>query len=433
MLCPTHTRDLFMKKFKMFTILTLIVSAFVLTGCYTEGDTTRNDSVYNDALASQNPKLDFTNINIPNPTFTSESGNIVRMDMAGILSPVTKDWLELVGTSTTSSSLLRAGSLGEKAKVYVEVDGKDKFILIELPDSTNKNSLVDLVFLVDNSGSMSEEADAVAEQIIGYADYLSEQRSDMDFRFGCVGYGYNSDTKIYGAINITDVNSLSSYLNRAGTYGVNRTVGYGGSYATELQQKANSYSASGGECGVLAFRYADENFNFRSKASIFYVNFTDEPNQPGGNVAWSVDYTKDPSIWKNPYNGTIHTVFSDPDTTTICQRTQLYCNYWLDSYVERPWLMSDYSGGTIIFTDPTFTTFRAGDINPAASMRAASNGSISLTSLPVTGAMVYSSIIRFKNTSKVPDGEHEVKITIQTNDKSVQGEKVFKNVTFGNK
>jgi hypothetical protein len=92
--------------------------------------------------------------------------------------------------------------------------------------------------------------------------------------------------------------------------------------------------------------------------------------------------------------------------------------------------MSEYTGGTTLFVDPYFTTIRSGGAAPSASMRATYNEHISLTVLPVTGAMVNSSIVRFKNTSTVPNGEHEVKITIQSADKLVQGEKVFTNVTF---
>jgi len=385
-----------MKQIKIIQIFSLIAFAATVGLVSCEKDpTSKMDSVYNDALASPNPTLNFTNIFIPNPNFSTEEGKIVRMDISGIMNPVTKEWLELVGTNTENPS-------AQKIKISVEVDGKPKFVIVWNSDPTNRNNLVDYVFLVDNSGSMDEESNAVAEQIVEYATYLSGQ--GLDIRYGCVGYSYNSDPKIYGAINMTDADSLSTYLNR--NRGRDRTVGYAGSDANILQSLANSsYSYHGSEeCGVLAFRFADEQFEFRPSADIHYINFTDEPTRaPNANL--SVEYTKDKSKWKQQ-RGTIHTVFSGATTFTRD---------------EKPWKMSEYTGGTTLFVDPTFTTTIEGD-------------SISLLTLPVTSVIlnVYSTI-RFKNTSTVPDGQHEVKITIQSADKSVQGEKVFKNVTFGNR
>jgi hypothetical protein len=133
----------------------------------------------------------------------------------------------------------------------------------------------------------------------------------------------------------------------------------------------------------------------------------------------------------NPNNsdwdaGIIHTVFSE-DTTKTSKR--------LSNTQERPWKLSDHTGGITVFTDPYFTTIISGGAKVSSAMRAAktaSSGYISLLDLPVTGAMIHSYIVRFKNNSTVPDGQHEVKITIQSADKLVQGEKIFKNVTFGN-
>jgi len=421
-----------MKIIRFFSLMTLVASIGFMS-CQ-QGDNSDNNSDYNDDLASPNPVLDFTNINIPNPTFSSESGNIIRIDMAGILHPLIKDWIELVGTSTSTSPTLRASGIDLKAYIYIEVDGTSKCVpnngvgVINNSESSSTNRSADIVFLVDNSGSMDEEAEGVAQSIKDFADYLTQQKYDV--KFGCVGYGYNSDTSIYGAINLTNADSLSNYLDRS--YGRDRTVGYSGSDASTLQSLADSYSSYnyGGECGVLAFRFADENFKLSAaNTSRVYVNFTDEPNQPCGNAKYSIKYTSDPSKWINQ-SSIIHTVFSDPDTATVCQRSVGY--NWLDGYYERPWLMSDSTGGTTLFTDPSFMTIRSGGaVNVSSSMRASSSGYISLLDLPVTGALVHSYIIRFKNTSTVSDGAHEVKITIQSADKSVQGEKVFKNVTFG--
>ncbi|MDR3327111.1 MAG: VWA domain-containing protein [Prevotellaceae bacterium] len=392
------------KVIKNFSLIALI--AIVFASC--SEDMTLKQETYDDALALPNPTLDFTNINIPNPTFSTEADNVIRMDLAGILNPITKEWLELV-----SSNALRAGS-SAIATVYVEVDGTPKYILVSLPDPTDANKLVDYVFLVDNSGSMSEEANAVADEIVAYAKYLAEQ--GLDIRFGCVGY----ESGVDGALNFTDSTGINDYLNKRTTVALNRTRGFSGADATSLQTAAGNYQHGRDECGSEAFRYADENFSFRNNSSVYYLNLTDEPNQPNGLAEWGVEWTKDPSKWRQQ-RGTIHTVFS--------QDTTYYTGYW-NSYNERPWLMSEYTGGTTLFVNSAFTEIRSGAAAPSASMRATYNEHISLTVLPVTGAIVNSTIIRFKNTSTVPDGEHEVKITIQTTDKLVQGEKVFTNVTF---
>lgn len=50
----------------------------------------------------------------------------------------------------------------------------------------NRVLAADVVFLVDNSGSMGEEANAIARDIIDWAEKLAA--SSLDVRFGCVGY-----------------------------------------------------------------------------------------------------------------------------------------------------------------------------------------------------------------------------------------------------
>lgn len=144
----------------------------------------------------------------------------------------------------------------------------------------------DVVFLVDNSGSMWEEANKVADEIIRWSTELSQT---MDVMFGCVGIDHRY---VNGAINITDAATLSDYLNCYS--GVDRTQHYGERMATppadlnDLKTKAQNYTTAGGECGGIMLHYADENFTFREGANRFYVYFTDEPNQPGGNAPWSV-------------------------------------------------------------------------------------------------------------------------------------------------
>ena len=405
---PTRIRDKKMKKLKLFTILTLALSAAVLTGCYKmylsepEPDTPividppepepgEILGIPNDSKAGPNPTIGSATTQLPNfqTTVKKEAGHsILSINMTGIYDQAAKQWLRLAGTG---------GSDGNAQNVWLSINGKPKGILVynstDGPKLRAAAFMADVVFLVDNSGSMGEEADAVAEGIVTWATFL-EEKSGLDLYFGCVGYGYNSDVRIYGAIDITDVYSLENYLRYPGKLGINRTLGYDGPNAADLQQWANSYGTwvwNGGECGVLALRFADERFSFRNGALRTYVNFTDEPNQPGGNKEWSVEYVNDQENW-GASKGTIHTVFS-ADTT--------YVYNWSDSYIERPWLMSEYTGGTKMFTSSEFD--------------------VDLNELPVTGALQNSYEIRAV-VDEYMDGRNCV-ITLTVKDGYVGGVK----------
>ena len=155
---------------------------------------------------------------------------------------------------------------------------------------------------------------------------------------------------------------------------------------------------SSAECGVVALRFADEKFTFRSGANRVYINFTDEPNQPGGYGEWSVEYVNNQTNWPS-YKGTIHTVFSAEKLTSETEENEF------------PWRLSEYTGGTIIYTSSSFEE-------------------VNLIQLPVTGAMQNSYVIKFTNIEDLLDGKtHKVKITILSADGKVKAEKTF-DVTF---
>lgn len=248
-----------------------------------------------DASATPNPTLpQAPNTNIPNPgneVVTKSGQTVVNFNLTGIVDPTSSGgWLKLYGTGSSIQN------------VWLSIDGNKKGIaVINTIDQSTVTSAVDLVFLVDNSGSMDEEADAVANGINAWSKKLSQT---LDMRFGCVGY----DGQLSGALNMTTVDELSNYLNYG--YGTSRTYHFGGADAEALQTAASSYHNSWNECGVAALRYATDQFKFRSGANRVFVNFTDEPNQPNNQEKWSVEWVNPAKSNWTASMGTIHTVFS---------------------------------------------------------------------------------------------------------------------------
>ena len=342
-----------------------------------------------DVEADPNPTLpDAPNANVANINYvveTASNGNkVIRFDLTGIQSPEDPtEWLRLYGTNTSEQN------------IWVSIDDLPKGFTIENTiDSEEQVSAVDLVFLVDNSGSMDEEANAVAKEILDWSKMLSKT---LDMRFGCVGYDYNGE--VNGAINMCGINEFDAFLNRSGKYGIYRTMGFEGPDKDNLAREYARYKTGNytvDECGVSSLRYADDLFSFRKNTNRVYVNFTDEPNYPQGNEPMSTQWVKDPNNWPTT-KGTIHTVYSST-----------YVN-WTERplWEEYPWNLSAYTGGTEIKTNSSFS-------------------GVSLSTLPITGALQNSYIIRFTNVENLFDGQpHKVKITILSPNGTVRAEKEY--------
>lgn len=346
-----------------------------------------------DTEADPNPTLpDAPNTNVANINYvveTASNGNkVIRFDLTGIQSPENPtEWLRLYGTNTSEQN------------IWISIDDLPKGFTIENTiDSEEQVSAVDLVFLVDNSGSMGEEANAVAKEILDWSKMLSKT---LDMRFGCVGYDYNGE--VNGAINMCGINEIDAFLNRSGKYGIYRTMGFEGPDKDVLAKEYARYrtgSWTADECGVSSLRYADDLFNFRKNTNRVYVNFTDEPNYPQGHEPMSTQWVKDPNNWPTT-KGTIHTVYSST-----------YVN-WTERplWEEYPWNLSAYTGGTEIKTNSSFS-------------------GVSLSTLPITGALQNSYIIKFTNVESLFDGQpHKIKITILSPNGTVRAEKEYV-VTF---
>ena len=341
-----------------------------------------------------------TTIAIPNPHVTVAPNacgtNIGYMDMTGIQDPNTGEWITLAGTGNPAQN------------VWLEIDGTPRGLLVmNLEESTTvvKN---DVVFTVDNSGSMDQEADAIANSIEAWANSLTSK--GLDVRYGVVGYGGNvwdeeendlvDDYGVTGAMDISSVTNLVAFLSR-GT-GTDRTKGYYGTNASTLQSTAAQpkWNRSAGENGAQAIRFANENFNFRAAANRVYVNFTDDCNFPGLNHPdISVEYFNNQTNWPVE-NGTIHSVISQSQDY-ITQRTITYHT------PELPWRMSDYTNGTRIFIQPD-----ASDLH--------------LELLTFSQAITHSYIMRFVVPESLLDGqEHQLRIVVIANGDTARGELTF--------
>ena len=375
-----------MKKVSKIVSVMLCMTAMAMTSCKSDDEPevpVNTSGIPSDDLASENPSIGSATTSIPNMQYTVEPDGddaIIRLDMTGIQQAGSYDWMRLVGTAQDGQN------------VWLSVDGKPKGISVYNNADDNANAQVlsaDLVFLVDNSGSMSQEANAIARDIKEWAVKLAA--SSLDIKFACVGYSEYGT--INGAINFTDVESLSAFLDRY--TGTSRTTGFVGEDAEILKNAADAMQRVYDECGGMALRYADANLTFRPGSNRIYVNFTDEPNQPNSNEDYSVEFFADQANWSTN-QGTVHTVYSASPSFT---ERPLYREY--------PWRISEYTGGTILYASSNFS-------------------GVTLDSLPVTGAMTNSYVIRFTNVREFMDGnDHEVKITVLSTDGETRAERIF--------
>jgi hypothetical protein len=366
-------------------IVPMLIIALAFGGCKkssTEPDSTDNSDIPSNPTGTI-PTTTINNI-IPSATFTRMPGNEnrIQINLLGIINPSTGQTIDF-----NSSNL------------FVVEDGVLKGIKITQVggDVTLK---ADIVFTVDNSGSMYEEADSIASKIIAFSNYL--QSSGLDIKVGCVGYAGG----VNGAQNLTDPTTLETYLNRY--TGTSRTEDYTGADASRFED-AEDHFYNSSEDGITAIMFADSLFSWRSGANRVYVNFTDEAIQPDYPNKWSVaDFV---SRW-NASKGTVHSVFSISDyywngsvPDTSSEKENYYT--WTPGEAERPWTLSNATGGSIKYIHSNAT-----DLN--------------LTLLPVTGALAKSYLVEYVTSN--PSISHTVTIIVKTT--GADGRVTYTNLSY---
>ena len=336
-----------------------------------------------------------TNVTVPNfSVYTYPSNNkVLAISFTGIRT-YSGDYMTFHGTGMDDQN------------IWVEIDDTPVSFKVIEADDNRIQAKADVVFLVDNSGSMSEEADYVAQEINNWSKELNKY---MDVQFGLVA---SEGKYVNGASDIADVSQLSNLLNR-GVTGTSRTMTFYGSNSSTLSSAAGNSKYRNNdwyESGGMLLRFADEQFHFRSGANRTYVGFTDEPNQPGGQTSFSVE-TFNPA--SSQYNwsaarGTVHYIFSDNSGS--------YDKMWYPAVssklynLENPMLFAKYTGGTYSVCRNDFRDF-------------------DWKTVAVTGAIEHSFILGIRNTTKLSSGSHKVTITIYDGQGN-KGKIVYQNVVF---
>lgn len=363
--------------FKHLLSFLLILGIVSFWSCTTKTEPKDEDGIPPDPTNVSVPPTEHNNI-VPNAEFTPASGNKIVVNLTGLVNPTT-------GQPIT----LYADYSGGNYNFYLEEDGVLKGVKLTKVSTSNVLK-ADIVFTVDISGSMGQEADSVANGIIALANFLSA--AGLDVKFGIVGYyGY-----IAGALNLTTATELEAFLTRPYMTGTSRPRGFAGDDSTNLQMAASTYAndhSSYSEDGVVGILFADSLFAWRSGAQKVFINFTDEGTQPDYEYKWSTA-----NICDNfPGYATVHTVFSADTNQT-----------WTNLQWEKPWAMSECTGGTAFFMN-------------------SNADSLDLTVLPFTTALTNSYKAEFNSAN--PTGTHDVVITIKVT--GADGRIEYLNLVYG--
>ncbi len=346
--------------FKHLLSFLLVLALMSFWACETSSDPKDEDIPSNPTNVTV-PPTEHNNV-VPNAEFTPGSNGKIVVNLTGLVNPSTGQPIDLV-----------ADYSGGNYNFYLEEDGVVQGVKLTKV-STGNTLKADIVFTVDISGSMGQEADSVAAGIVTFANFLAA--AGLDIQFGAVGY-YGD---VRGALNLTSAAELESFLTRPGYTGTSRTRGFAGADSADLETASYIYAndhSSYSEDGVVGILFADSLFAWRAGSQKIFVNFTDEGTQPNNIYKWSTA-----NICDNfPGYATVHTVFSSDTNQT-----------WTTGNWEKPWAMSECTGGTAFFMN-------------------SNADSLDLTTLPLTLALTNSYKIEFISAN--PTGTHTVVITVK--------------------
>jgi hypothetical protein len=360
---------------KLLLVLTLVFASLIYFSCdTTENPQDQNTDIPGDPTGVTVPAPSKNNV-LPSASFTT-SGSRVKLNLLGLIDPTTNQPLTISYNASNPQA----------SNIFVEEDGVVQGLKVTKV-STGNILTADVVFLVDNSGSMNEEADSVAKSIIDFATFL--QASGLNVKFAVVGFSVNGD--INGGINFTTAQALSAYLER--NTGTSRTMNFAGTDSAALTNRAITFGYAGDENGVMAALFADSVYAWRSGAQRVMIMFTDEATQSNG-----VDWTNAVGCGLLSGKATVHTVFSGD--------TSVYNSSYWDTYNEEPAAISRCTGGTIKYI-PTNAL------------------GLNLRDLPFASALANSYLVEFV-TAKTGVA-HVVKVTVYTS--TADGVKTF-NVTY---
>ena len=347
---------------KLLLVLMLVFTSLIYFSCdTTEDPQDQNTDIPGDPTGVTVPTPTKNNV-LPSGSF-STTGSRVKLNLLGLIDPTTNQPLTLSYDASNP----------QNSNIFIEEDGVVQGLKVTKVGTGNVLT-ADIVFCVDNSGSMGEEADSVAAGIIAFANYL--QASGLDVKFAVVGYEYGD---VDGGINFTNAQTLSAYLDRE--TGTDRTVYFAGPDSAALTQRAYSFGRARAENGIVAAIFADSVYGWRSGAQRVFINFTDEETQSNG-----IEWTNAVGCGLLGGKATVHTVYSAADTSSGPNGA------WANNN-ERPWELSTCTGGTIKFIPSDAT-------------------GLSLKDLPVAGALANSYLVEY--VSAKTGVAHVVKVTVYT-------------------
>ncbi|MCB1047326.1 MAG: VWA domain-containing protein [Calditrichaeota bacterium] len=346
----------------MHKLFVLLLSLQLLLGCASKDESVPFPP---DPVGLNPPVLPYENVT---PSVVVNTDGLhdghIRFFLGGMTNPETGGTVDIFYNEVHPSL----------SSIFVFEDGIGKGLRVT-PIAMDTGVQLSLTFVVDNSGSMGAEADAIATSISGFAQYLDS--SGLNVRFGIVGYDEYGN--ISGALDFTTSDSTFIYLDRG--RGTMRTQGFGGGNASVLQQlAADSLYRSGGENGAMAIAFAEDNFDWSNNNQGVYVNFTDTCLLPKTNSP-DDPFSLQTICARLTEHRTVHTVFS---STRVCPDS-LY----------HPGEISDCTAG--------ITEFVSSDASD-----------LDLLQLDLLEAIVSGYLVEYV-TSSPPDTTHQVDIWISSN------------------